>query len=177
VPEPLVIRRVPVHPHRTLPHHHDFTIILRGAPAYLSHCCDALTQTSTTVSLRILHDSPIHPRAVCRGLQREPTRFAPTRAPAGPLATTNNHHSSPNNIRAALPAPLHASKDRRFRSLDLSRFSLARLSLCALLLSTCSYAPPCERASLTTSLLATLFRSPLHHPTAQQSVRDTLRLV
>lgn len=43
------------------PPHHDFTIILRGAPASLSHCCDALTQPSTTVSLQIPHASPIHP--------------------------------------------------------------------------------------------------------------------
>lgn len=34
-----------------VPHHHDFTIILRGAPASLSHCCDALTLTTTSVFL------------------------------------------------------------------------------------------------------------------------------
>lgn len=171
-------------------HHHDLAILPRGAPAPLSHCCDALTQPSTTLSLRTLTTLLSPPRAprlapVATSASASASASAPAPAPVpadlSPRpATINldfNHDSAPNQRPPAAVTIL--ARVPRLPTSFASPFcySLARLSLRAPS-TTCSYAPPGERAPPTSSsLLALCLRPTLRHLAVQQSVRDALRPV
>lgn len=101
------------------PHHHDLTIILRSAPASLSHCCDALTQPSTTVSLRP-NESPIHPRASTAApahLSRPRSCRAHGRSPRPATST----YTSP--FRATTPAALSNHLCTCLRTVNFVRFA------------------------------------------------------